>query len=127
MPADPRSWSQYRTSRRNDAPTAPQAAHIGTYALVAPDAQIAGYVRFSGVRSLSVMCAVVRDVLGLFANVGQLSLVVDGFGFWLVGCYVDAGFVLLAPVASKDGFGALRSKPETRSDLRRLPNGLALA
>src|SRR4029453_15048988 len=34
MPAHPRSRSQYITSRQNDAPSAYQDAHSGTYALV---------------------------------------------------------------------------------------------
>jgi hypothetical protein len=45
MPAHPRSQSQYITSRQNDAPSADQDAHNGTYALVVLDAQIAGSER----------------------------------------------------------------------------------
>ena len=43
--ADTRSWSQYRTSRQNDALTPGQDAHSGTDAIVVLDTQNAGYVR----------------------------------------------------------------------------------
>jgi hypothetical protein len=56
MPAHPGSRSQYITSRQNDAPSAHQDAHNGTYALVAFETQIAGYaLRFVSMRSL--LCA----------------------------------------------------------------------
>jgi hypothetical protein len=46
--ADLRSWSQYRTSRQNDARTTGQHAHTGTYVLVVLvvlDTQNAGFGR----------------------------------------------------------------------------------
>jgi hypothetical protein len=68
-----------------------------------------------------------RDVLGLFANVGQLSLVVDGFGSGSWGPRSTRALFLSRRSRQQGrGFGVLRSKSETRSDLRRLSNGLTV-
>jgi hypothetical protein len=50
----------HRTTRQNDARTTRQRAQIGTYVLVALDAQIAGYGRDLSCFNVAVMCALLE-------------------------------------------------------------------